>query len=294
MTASPVILPRATPSGRVLDALLQGPTLLVAAGWLLFWPVYLNLWQTLWQEDAHAHGPLIGLIVAALLWGMRGRLAVLPAPTSMRPGAMLLAGGLALVILGDIQDIPLLAMAAQIPVLGGVLLARQGVAGLRVAWFPLLYLVFMIPLPGIVLDAVTQPLKELVSQLTTHLLHAAGYPIARSGVILVIGQYQLLVADACSGLHSFMALLAVGVLYAYRSPSAGLAQKAVLLLSIVPVAIAANLLRVIVLALVTYHAGDAAGRQWHDVAGLAMFGVALGVLVALDAGFSRLSRRNPS
>jgi exosortase len=145
----------------------------------------------------------------------------------------------------------------------------------------------MIPLPGIAIDAVTQPLKEWISLATSHLLHAANYPIAHSGVILVIGQYQLLIADACSGLHSFMALIALGVLYAHLSPST-------LLLAIVPVALAANLLRVIVLVLVTYHAGDATGRQWHEVAGLAMFGIALATLVTFDTLISRVSRRRPS
>ena len=295
MTVSPALLLRhhAT-SWHTAKALLQGPVPLVA-GWLLvFWPVYLGLWQTLWQEDAHAHGPLIGLIVAVLLWRLRHQFAVLPAPTSILPGMLLLAGGLALAIVGEVQDIPLLAMAAQIPVLAALLLARHGWAGLRAAWFPLAYLAFMIPLPGIAINAVTQPLKEWISLATSHLLHAANYPIAHSGVILVIGQYQLLIADACSGLHSFMALLALGILYAHLAPSAGTTRNAALLLAIIPVALAANLLRVIVLSLVTYHAGDAAGRQWHEVAGLAMFGIALATLVTFDTLISRVSRRRPS
>jgi hypothetical protein len=70
----------------------------------------------------------------------------------------------------------------------------------------------MIPLPGIIVDAVTGPLKQWISVIVVELLYGVGYPIARNGVILTIGQYQMLVADACSGLHSMYSLSALGTL----------------------------------------------------------------------------------
>ncbi|MDP1525808.1 MAG: exosortase [Rhodocyclaceae bacterium] len=281
-----------TAAQRQANAWLRGPAPLIAGWCLLFFPVYRAAWQGEWQDEAHAHAPLIGLIVLALLWRLRARLAVLPAPTFAVPGLGLLLAGLALAVIGDVQEIPALALAAQMPVLAGLLLARHGLPGLRLAWFPLVYLAFMIPLPGILIDALTQPLKEMISLATAQILHAAGYPAAHSGVVLVVGQYQLLIADACSGLHSFMALLALGVLYVHLTPRSGAWHKAALLLAVVPVALAANLLRVVVLALLTFHAGDAAGRQWHEMAGIVMFLVAFAGLLGLDAALAKLRKRS--
>ena len=94
----------------------------------------------------------------------------------------------------------------------GALLLLKGPPALRVAWFAVFYMVFMIPLPGILVDAITGPLKQWVSVIVEGMLYAAGYPIARTGVTMTIGQYQLLVADACSGLNSMFSLSALGTL----------------------------------------------------------------------------------
>lgn len=74
-------------------------------------------------------------------------------------------------------------------------------------------MLFMVPLPGVVVDSLTQPMKIAVSYVAEQLMHAAGYPVARSGVILQVGQYQLLVADACAGLQTLFVLEAMGLLY---------------------------------------------------------------------------------
>ena len=96
----------------------------------------------------------------------------------------------------------------------GVVLLFKGTAGLRLSiWFALFFMLFMIPLPGFIVDALTQPMKMAVSWAAENILFAVGYPIARSGVILQIGQYQLLVADACAGLHTLFTLEALGLLY---------------------------------------------------------------------------------
>ncbi|MBN4836489.1 archaeosortase/exosortase family protein, partial [Enterobacter hormaechei] len=88
-----------------------------------------------------------------------------------------------------------------------------GWSALKRAWFPILFLVFSVPLPGAFVQAITMPLKHAVSVVAEKILYLAGYPIGRSGVVLVIGPYQLLVADACSGLNSLFTLEALGLLY---------------------------------------------------------------------------------
>jgi exosortase/archaeosortase family protein len=202
---------------------------------------------------------------------------------------------------------PLLSMASQMPVLAGILLVLRGTAGLRLAAFPLLFLAFMMPLPGMVVEAMTGQLKELLSAASVDLLHALGYPAARSGVVIVVGQYQLLMADACSGLHSLFSLAALGLLYVHltarrdESKTGGTgggqgdgyrgAHVALLLAAILPVALAANLLRVVLLILVTYHGGDALGRQIHEAMGVLVFLVALALLFAVDGALLALARR---
>jgi exosortase len=126
-------------------------------------------------------------------------------------------------------------------------------------------------------------------------LYAAGYPISRTGVILSIGQYQLLVADACSGLHSMFSLSALGTLFMYMMARTSRLHNAIMLAAILPIAFVANIVRVIVLVLVTYHLGDEAGQGFlHGTAGMVLMLVALGILFALDALLRVVLREKPS
>lgn len=258
---------------------------------LLYLPIYARLAGTLWTQEEHGHGPLIAVAAALLLWHARHRLSALPPPRQAWPGGLLFTCGLLVAWLGHTQDIALLTTASQVPVLAGILLVLYGMAGLRAAAFPVLFLLFMVPLPGLLVDALTLGLKEWISAATVHLLHAAGYPVARSGVIIVIGQYQMLVADACSGLHSLFSLAALGVLYVHLRPPRHRMHRVLMFAAIVPVALAANFLRTLALVLATYHAGDAFARTWHDVTGILLFIAALLLLSALDAFLARRAPR---
>jgi exosortase B len=153
-----------------------------------------------------------------------------------------------------------------------------------VLWFPLFFIVFMIPLPGIIVDALTNPLKRHVSEIAEFILYGVGYPIARSGVTLTIGPYQLLVADACSGLHSLYSLSALGLLYLYLMQHSSRLRNLIIGLAILPIAFGANIVRVIFLVLVTYHFGDEAGQGFlHGFAGMVLFVAALLSLFLLDS-----------
>jgi exosortase len=136
----------------------------------------------------------------------------------------------------------------------------------------------------------TGPLKQWVSVIAEHILYAAGYPIGRSGVMLSIGQYQLLVADACSGLNSMFSLAALGLLYMYLMARQSWLHNGIMLASILPIAFAANIVRVIALVLITYHLGDEAGQGFlHGSAGIVLILAALMFLFLLDGVLSRLT-----
>jgi len=261
---------------------------------LMYAPTYVALWRDTWTSDDQAHGPIVVAISLWLLWRQRARFASLEQASSWVAGGALLLIGVLAYVLGRSQNIPLFDVGSQIPVLAGVVLCAHGWPGLRLTWFPILLLAFVVPLPGVLLDWVTGPLKELVSVLTERILYALGYPIARDGVTLAIGPYQLLVADACSGLHSMYSLTALGLLYVYLTRPEGYWRKAILILSIWPIAFAGNLVRVLVLVLVTYYFGDAAGQGFlHGFAGLLLFLVALALLFVLD-WLLRLIHRPPA
>jgi exosortase B len=195
----------------------------------------------------------------------------------------LLGFGLIMYALGRSQDIILFEVGSQIPVILGTLLITRGLSVARSLWFAIFFLVFMIPLPGFIVDAATGPLKQYISIIAEQALYSVGYPIARSGVTLTIGPYQLLVADACSGLHSMFSLSAMGLLYLYLMQHTSVTRNALIMAAILPIAFAANVVRVIVLVLITYHLGDEAGQGFlHGFAGIMLFIIALLFLFALD------------
>lgn len=141
----------------------------------------------------------------------------------------------------------------------------------------------MVPLPGALVDALTLPMKTGVSWATEHVLFNLGYPISRTGVILQIGQYKLLVADACAGLHTLFTLEALGLLYLHVMRHESAIRNAVLALTIVPISFTANTIRVIALTLITYYFGDAAGQGFlHGFAGMVLFLSALIMIISVD------------
>lgn len=150
----------------------------------------------------------------------------------------------------------------------------------------------MVPLPATLVIAVTTPLKSAVSAVASSLLYTLGYPIGRSGVVLTVGPYQLLVADACAGLNSMFTLEALGLLYMNIMNYKSAVRNVALALLIVPISFVANIVRVCILVLVTYHFGDEAGQGFvHGFAGMVLFIVALTLILLVDYGFSFVHRR---
>jgi exosortase len=127
------------------------------------------------------------------------------------------------------------------------------------------------------------PMKMAVSYVTANILHWADYPIARNGVILQIGQYQLLVADACAGLQTLLTLESLGLFYLNVVRHTSAFRNVVLAILIIPISFAANVIRVITLTLITYYFGDEAGRGFlHGFAGMVLFLSALILIIGID------------
>jgi exosortase B len=262
---------------------------------VMYGPVYWWASQSIWKAEEHGHGPLILAVLVWLFYTQRDRLLNAPSQPLPALGWPIFLCGLALFVLGRVFGISIFEFGSQPLVVAGALLLLKGPPALRVAWFAVFYMVFMVPLPGILVDAITGPLKQWVSVIVESLLYSVGYPIARTGVSMTIGQYQLLVADACSGLNSMFSLSALGTLFMYIMARKSRWHNAIMLASILPIAFAANIVRVIILVLITYHLGDEAGQGFlHGAAGMVLMLAALVCFFALDCLLSMPSRTKPA
>lgn len=260
----------------------------------MYLPTYWWAATTIWRTEEHAHGAIILIIVAWLFWQRRKAIFQAPGEPAPAAGWSCFLLGVLLYIVGRSQDISIFEMGSQIPILAGSLLLLGGRPAARAAWFPLAYIIFMIPLPGVFVDAVTAPLKQWIAIIAENVLYAAGYPIARSGVVLAIGQYRLLVADACSGLHSIYSLTALGALFMYLTGRHSIVHNGAMAASILPIAFSANVIRVMLLVLLTYHFGDSAGQGFlHGAAGMVLIVAALLFFLLLDRLLARLIAPRP-
>jgi exosortase B len=257
--------------------------LLALAFAFMYAPSYALLAERVWPTDEQGHGPIILAVALYLLFAKRHELAALPVQPDTRLGFPVLILGGAMYALGRSQFIMVFELFSQIVVLAALILLFSGRRGLRLVWFPLFFLLFMVPLPGTLVAAVTGPLKVAVSAVASTLLYELGYPVGRAGVLLTVGPYQLLVADACAGLNSMFTLEALGLLYmnlvGYTNP----VRNIVLAILVIPIAFAANIVRVMILVLVTFHLGDEAGQGFlHDFAGMVLFMVGLALILLTD------------
>jgi exosortase B len=270
--------------GNKLDWILLG--LALAA---MFLPTYQMLANEFWNQEGQGHGPVM-LALTGWLFYKRwpDALAVSNGGSPLLGGIVFLIG-LVLYSVGRSQSFPEFEVLAQIPLLAGLLIAYLGVRSTKALWFPLFFILFIVPLPGSLVQAMTAPLKSAVSWVADYLLHAAGYPIARSGVTLTIGQYKLLVADACAGLNSIFSLEAIGVFYLSVTNYASASRKLLLATLILPISFVSNVTRVITLVLITYYFGDEAGQGFvHGFAGILLFSIATLLTIGTDGLLGRL------
>lgn len=248
----------------------------------LYLPTYQTAFQQLWVHQDQAHGPIVLIVVLFLFWQKRHFFS----PKSTQQASPILGGitlilGLLCYVAGRSQDIFILDLGSQIFVFAGIFLLTRGFSLLKALWFPLFFIIFMLPFP---LDSITLPMKMAVSYVTENILFWLGYPIAREGVILQIGQYQLLVADACAGMHTLISLEALGLLYLSLVKHDSLIRNITLTLLIIPISFTANVFRVITLTLITYYFGDEVGQGFvHGFAGIFLFFIALIFIMAVDS-----------
>ncbi len=261
------------------------PALLVASVLAAYFPTLLALIDGPWQTEQEGHGPLI--MAASLWWIWQSRASLRSVEVSPAPiaGWAILLCGLILMYLARIQQgLVTIEMASLLPVVVGCILLTAGWPTLRILAFPVGFLIFAVPMPDWLVDAATVPLKVFISNTVTQVLYSAGFPVAQNGVMIMIGSYQLLVKDACSGMNSIFALSAIGVFYAYAFRWQEKLRSVLLLLAIIPITILANFVRVFTLVLIAYYGGpDLLEGVVHDMTGIGLFVVAVILMYMFDA-----------
>jgi exosortase len=253
-------------------------------------PAAASLGTEIWSSDAGAHGPLVIATGGWLLWRQRSELQARGRLGSIWIVCLALVPALAMYIAGEAFDFITLEALGLYIAGGAIFYSLFGARELARNWFIFVYLLFAVPPPRSWLDMVTSPLKQFVSSVATGLLQACGLPVSHQGVVLYAAQYQFLVEDACSGLNSIIGLIAISLLYIYLARGSSWRYAAVLAVLTIPVAIIANVIRIIVLILLTLWAGDEVAQGFmHFAAGIMLFAIALGLVFLIDLALASFS-----
>ncbi len=251
---------------------------------LLYLPTYWELAKHYWSNEAGAQGPILLAAVLLIVWSKRNLFELFAgdAGTLDAAGWALVLLALVMYLIGRSQQFIQLEVASQIPL-------DLGIAALLLGWqraaaflIPAAFILSLVPVPGSLIDVLLLPLKNIVSSIVTNSLFDIGLPVARDGVTIYAGPYQLLVANACAGLNSMIALTAVGLIYAYLSSQKTRPRTLILVCAALPIAFLANLIRVTCIVLATLEGGDASGRYFHAFAAYGEIVFAFGAFLAFD------------
>jgi exosortase len=262
----------------------------VLAAAILLWlaPALLGLAGGYWATPQGAQGPIILFTGLWALWYEYRRAPGLAVPGPIGWTLIALAGAILLYVLA--RMIGMLSLACLAAWLGAVaaLYGWLGRALLRRLAFPLVYLLCLVPLPYTLEIALTGALKTSVAAWSVRALAALGWDVAYSGNLLYVDQLELLVEAACSGLNSIFSLTAIGLFYIFWQRRRRWQESLVLALAIVPLAILANVARVMLLiALVRWRGEQVLETVAHPAAGFLTFAISLALLVALDWALPR-------
>jgi exosortase D (VPLPA-CTERM-specific) len=217
----------------------------LAVGCLSVWPFWDGLsrmWGSWIDSPEYSHGLLIPLVAAFLMWQQKERLERLPFVGSWSGTALVLLGGLFLVI-GQLGAVYAIVQYAYVITIYGLVLAFLGWQAFRLVAVPLLILLFMIPLPQFAMANLSTKLQLLSSQAGVYFIRLFNISVFVEGNVIDLGTYKLQVAEACSGLRYLFPLMTLGFLMAYFYRGA-LWKRLVLFLSSLPIAVLMNSFRI--------------------------------------------------
>lgn len=253
--------------------------------YLPFLTTLVHAWET---NDDYSHGYFIPLVTGYMIFSCRHQLKSVAVRGSIL-GLPLLLFGLALLVAAKIGSELFTQRFSLIVVLLGVVLFLFGSGYFRRLSLPILYLVFMIPLPAIVWNKIAFPMQLFGSYLTEQVIYLLGIPVFREGNVLHLAQTTLEVVAACSGLRSLVTMFALSGALVFFSDLSFL-RKWLLFFSAAPIAIFANIVRLTGTAILASHYGPEVAHGFlHDFSGILIFGLGLFLLVTVNRLLSRRS-----
>jgi exosortase len=225
-------------------------------------------------DENYSHGFLIPLVSVFFIWRQRANLrAVHRKPHGL--GLVIFLAGLLMFMAANVAAEHFTMRFSLLVVMSGLILYLGGKDIAGKLWFPLVYLVFMIPVPYVLYYSASFPLELLASRWTTTVVSLLGIPIFREGNILHLQNITLQVIDACSGLRSLISLSALSAAMAYVTQKTVL-KGVILFLTSVPVAIMANILRLSVTAVLASLYGEQLAQGFlHKFSGILVFAFAV-------------------
>jgi len=268
---------------------------------LLFIGLYLQIMTGLiaewWSDSNYSHGFLVPLVSAYLVWKKKDKLKLLERKKSYF-GFLILLLGLGVYIGGTAGAEYFSARFSLVIVLFGLVYYLNGREWAKELLFPIAFLGFMVPIPGVIYYSIAFPMQMLSSKLTQYVLHFIGLPSVRQGNIILLPNYSMEVAEACSGLRSLVSLLALGAFFAYvtfprevTSDRSNL-KRLILFLSVFPIAIGANIFRILVTAIGAYMISPKLAEDFlHKLSGLIVFLISVFSLFLFSQVIKFFSRR---
>jgi len=247
---------------------------------LFYAPMFVGLVHDWVNLPDFSHGFFIPALSLYFVWDRRDQLQALP----VRPantGFLVIVVGLLFFFLGKLAAESFTMRFSLLVVVSGIVLFHLGRAHLKAVLFPILFLVFMIPVPSILLSKITFPMQLLASRVAAQVVDFFNIPILREGNILYLADTTLEVAEACSGIRSLISLLALGTVLAYLTQKKQW-QKIILFLACFPVAIVVNAFRVSATAVLANYFGEGAAQGfYHDFSGYILFIVSMVLLYGI-------------
>ena len=256
-------------------------------------PTIASLSKRAWARESAAHGPLVLVTGVWLLARQMSAARGVAKRGAIWITALLLIASLGLYLVGRVFDFASFEAAGLLGVAVAMLHDVFGTSVLVRNWFPVLYLGFAIPPPGWLIDRITAPLKQFVSEAAMRTAHVLGIPASREGVTIYVSKYQLLMEDACSGMNSLVGLTAISLLYIYLLRGSSVRYSLLMTAFVIPIAIVGNIMRVVILILLTYYFGDQVAQGFlHYTAGFLLFGIDLMIVFAVDSALMRIVPRS--
>ena len=245
---------------------------------VLYYDVISKMVSIWMSDDNYSHGFFIPLITAYLLWEDRRRLAASEvAPVNW--GMLFLIGSLCFYILAYVGAELFSLRFSMIMVILSSSVFVFGWHFTRLIFLPVLYLLFMMPFPAIIWDKIAFPLKLFATGVSVSVIQMLGIPVYGEGNIIHLSNTVLEVVDACSGLRSLLSLLALTAAFALMTNLIKW-KKAVLFISAVPIAVALNIVRLTMTAILAQYYGPQIAEGFlHDMSGIFVFVVALVVVI---------------